>query len=74
MYFIAIFLPPVAVLMCGKPGQALLNCLLTLCLVFPGSIHACLVVGQTEADRRLDRSIRAADKQAERLIQAQRAQ
>ena len=35
-YIIAIFLPPLAVFLCGKPLQALLNILLTLLFWVPG--------------------------------------
>jgi uncharacterized membrane protein YqaE (UPF0057 family) len=58
-YFLAIILPPVAVLLCGKPLQALLNLLLTLLLWIPGAIHACLVVHDFHADRRAKRIIEA---------------
>ncbi|MFZ4779617.1 MAG: YqaE/Pmp3 family membrane protein, partial [Terrimicrobiaceae bacterium] len=30
-YLLAIILPPLAVLLCGKPFQAVLNLILTLC-------------------------------------------
>lgn len=52
MILLAILLPPVAVLLCGKPVQALLNILLCLLLWFPGIIHAVLVVNARNADRR----------------------
>lgn len=51
MYFIAVLFPPLAVLLCGKPVQALLNCVLTLFLWIPGIIHACMVVSQYNADK-----------------------
>ena len=54
-YLIAILLPPLAVLLCGKPIQALLSVLLTLCFYVPGLIHAILVVSSYEADRRTER-------------------
>ena len=44
MDLLALILPPVAVLLCGKPVQALLNLVLALMLWFPGAIHAFLVV------------------------------
>lgn len=44
LYLLAILLPPVAVLFCGKPFQAMLNLILTLCFWVPGAIHAVLVV------------------------------
>ena len=46
MYLVAIILPPLAVLFCGKPFQAILNCFLTLCFYVPGLIHAILVVSE----------------------------
>jgi len=58
-YLLAILLPPVAVLMCGKPAQALLNCVLTVCLWVPGMIHAILVVSSYQADKRNERLIEA---------------
>lgn len=58
-YLLAIVLPPVAVLLCGKPGQALLNVLLTILGWIPGVIHACLVVGSYQADQRTNRIVRS---------------
>ena len=58
LYPLAILLPPVAVLRCGKPGQALLNVILTLCLWVPGALHALLVVTSHRADQRADRVVR----------------
>lgn len=66
MYILAILLPPVAVLMCGKPGQALLNFFLTLLLWVPGAIHAIMVVSAKKADDRME-------KQTKALINAQQA-
>jgi len=50
---LAIFLPPVAVLMCGKPVSALINLLLCFCFVIPGIIHAVYIVNQSDQDRRM---------------------
>lgn len=52
MYFLAVVLPPVAVLMAGKPVQALLNLLLTILGWVPGMIHAVLVVKDKKDDKR----------------------
>lgn len=49
-YFLAVVCPPLAVLMCGKPGQCVLNLLLCLCVLVPGIIHALCVVASAEAD------------------------
>jgi uncharacterized membrane protein YqaE (UPF0057 family) len=58
-YLIAILLPPIAVLLCGKPIQALLNLLLTLLFFIPGMIHAILVVHDYYEDRRTKKVVRA---------------
>ena len=59
IYIVAIFLPPLAVLLCGKPGKAALNLLLTLLFWIPGVIHALMVVAEHKADKRADRIIKA---------------
>ena len=61
-YFLAIILPPVAVLLCGKPIQFLLNIILTILGWIPGVIHAILVVHSHLADKRTDRIIKAVSK------------
>lgn len=52
LYLLAILLPPLAVLLTGKPVQALLNLVLTAFLWVPGVVHAILVVNGHHADRR----------------------
>jgi len=59
LYLLAILLPPVAVLICGRPMQAVLNLLLTLFFWLPGAVHAVLVVNDHLADKRADRIVRA---------------
>ena len=51
-YFLAIILPPLAALLCGKPIQALLNLILTLLGWVPGVIHALFIVHSHLADKR----------------------
>jgi uncharacterized membrane protein YqaE (UPF0057 family) len=58
-YLLCLILPPVAVLMKGKPIQALLNLVLTICLWIPGVIHAFMVVNAARADKRNDKLIKA---------------
>ncbi|MDN4059895.1 YqaE/Pmp3 family membrane protein [Massilia sp. YIM B02769] len=53
--FLAIILPPLAILLCGKPFQALLNIILTMCFWLPGMIHALFVVHGHKADKRTER-------------------
>lgn len=53
LYLLAIVLPPLAVLLVGKPFQALLNLILTLFFWLPGAIHAVLVVHDKKADDRM---------------------
>jgi uncharacterized membrane protein YqaE (UPF0057 family) len=55
LYLLAILLPPVAVLFCGKPVQFFLNIILTLCFYLPGAAHAVLVVNSHLADKRAER-------------------
>lgn len=64
LYLVAILLPPLAVLIAGKPFQAVLNFVLTLLLWVPGVIHALFVVHNHYADKRTDRMIRAMRKDA----------
>lgn len=59
MYLLAILLPPVAVLLCGKPVQAVLNVILTVLFWVPGVIHAILVVNEHKADKRIEKLIKA---------------
>ncbi|PEP48739.1 MULTISPECIES: YqaE/Pmp3 family membrane protein [Bacillus] len=62
MYLLAILFPPLAVLLCEKPFQAIINFFLTLIVWVPGVIHAILVVNDKKADRRFEKQIRAYDK------------
>ncbi|TVY09179.1 YqaE/Pmp3 family membrane protein [Paenibacillus cremeus] len=57
MYILAILLPPVAVLFCGKPIQAVLNLILTLFFWIPGVIHAILVVNERKQDKRMEKMV-----------------
>lgn len=55
MYLVAVVLPPLAVLLVGKPVQAILNLILTLFFWLPGALHAILVVSEKKADNRMRR-------------------
>ncbi len=63
IYILAIFLPPLAVLLVGKPVQALLNVVLTLLFWIPGVIHALMVVNSAQADKRTNKLIKEMRKQ-----------
>ncbi|MBD3220349.1 YqaE/Pmp3 family membrane protein [bacterium] len=58
-YLLAIVLPPLAVLLCGKPLMAVLNLLLTIAGILPGIIHALFVVNSHHADKRNRQLVRA---------------
>ena len=60
-YLLAILLPPVAVLLCGRPVTALLNLVLTLLGWIPGMIHALVIVA--DYNKRTDRVVAAMQKQ-----------
>ena len=62
LYLLAIILPPVAVLLCGKPIQAILNLFLTLFFYFPGAVHAVLVVHDSKEEKRTRRILREMNK------------
>jgi uncharacterized membrane protein YqaE (UPF0057 family) len=57
LYLVAILLPPLAVLLAGKPFQALINVVLTLMIWIPGVIHALFVVNNYYADKRTQRVV-----------------
>ncbi len=62
-YLIAILLPPLAVFLCAKPIQALLNIILTLMFWVPGVIHALFVVHSHLADKRTQKIVDAIEDQ-----------
>jgi len=65
-YLLAILLPPIAVLLCGRPLQALLNLVLTLIFWVPGAVHAVLIVNQYEENARAGRIIAAIERRPSR--------
>ena len=67
-YLLAIILPPAAVLLCGKPIQAILNLVLTLCFWIPGVVHALFVVNSHLADVRAEKMIAAVKQETMRFI------
>jgi uncharacterized membrane protein YqaE (UPF0057 family) len=59
LYLIAVLLPPLAVLLCGKPFQAILNLVLVFITIYVGAlIHALFVVHNHYADQRQERLLR----------------
>ena len=63
-YILAILIPPLAVFLCGKPIQALINIVLWFCGILPGIIHALFVVHNHLADKRTDRIVKAINEKA----------
>ena len=59
LYLLALLLPPVAVFICGKPVQGLINIVLCLFLWVPGIIHALFVVHNHHEDKRTDKIVKA---------------
>ena len=55
LYFVAMVLPPLAVLFTGRKTAAILNIPLTLAGWLPGVLHAVLVVNEHKADQRARR-------------------
>jgi uncharacterized membrane protein YqaE (UPF0057 family) len=54
LYLLAFFIPPLAVLLAGKPFKAILNLVLTLFFWLPGFIHALIVINQDNKDKRME--------------------
>ncbi len=70
-YLLAIILPPLSVLLCGRPLQAILNLVLTLFFWLPGVVHALFVVADYKAEkraRRIERAVYAAGAANARLV------
>ena len=65
-YFLAIICPPLAVILCGKPIQAILAFFLWLFFWVPGSIYALFVVSGSKADSRNKKLIKAMEKAADK--------
>ncbi|GIO68046.1 YqaE/Pmp3 family membrane protein [Paenibacillus sp. JTLBN-2024] len=63
MRYLLCFLPPLAVLSCGKLGQFILSIILTCIGYVPGVIHAILVVNAYKADQRTEKIVRAIENQ-----------
>ncbi|WP_143018929.1 YqaE/Pmp3 family membrane protein [Natribacillus halophilus] len=55
LYLLGVILPPVALLVVGKPFQAILNLFLLLLFWIPAAVHAIFVVHEVKADRRAKR-------------------
>ena len=60
LYVLAILLPPLAILLCGKPFQAVIALVLQITLLgwIPAAIWALLVVNNHLADKRTNRLIK----------------
>lgn len=58
-FILALVVPPLAVLLCGRPIAALFNILLCLCGGIPGILHAMYVVAEYKADQRMETVIRS---------------
>jgi uncharacterized membrane protein YqaE (UPF0057 family) len=70
-YFLCIFCPPLAVLLCGKPFSAIAALFLWFCFWLPGSIYAFVVVSSHKADkraRRIERAILSRPIQVQALV------
>jgi len=52
-YLLAIILPPLSVLIEGKPFQAIINFFLCLLFYFPGAVHAILIVMENKKRKEL---------------------
>ena len=62
MYLLAILLPPIAVLLVGRPMLALLNLVLSCFLYVPGIVHALFMVHSKKSDKRHKELLSAMEK------------
>lgn len=65
LYVLALLLPPLAMLLCGKPFQAAVSLILQITVIgwLPAAIWALFVVNNHYADRRADRMMDALARQ-----------
>ena len=64
MFLLAILLPPVAMLMVGRPMEAVI-CLILQLTVFgwlPAAIWACFMVNSHQTEKRLERMVKQSQK------------
>lgn len=59
MRWVLCLIPPLAVLSCRRPGQFVISVILTLLMYLPGFIHALIVVGSYEGNKREQRILEA---------------
>jgi len=76
LYVLAVLLPPVALLLCGKPFQAIFALVLQVTVLgwLPAAIWALFVVNNHYADRRAARVIRAMERERRTLERTRRPQ
>lgn len=65
LYVLALLLPPLAMLLCGKPFQAVVSLILQITVIgwLPAAIWALFVVNNHYADRRANRMLDALARQ-----------
>jgi hypothetical protein len=68
MFLVAILVPPLAMLLVGKPFQAILCLVLQISVIgwIPAAVWPCLVVNGHQADQRTERLLRETRKAAQR--------
>lgn len=59
LYLVAILLPPLAVVLAGKPQKLVTNTLLTLLMWLPGIVHAWVTINRAKQERRDKRLVAA---------------
>lgn len=66
MRLLCLFLPPIAVLIAGKPIQALINLLLCFLLWIPAVIHSWGVVSDYKAEQLMKKQVKLQSKMSEK--------
>ena len=66
--FFAIFFPPLAVLMTGRIGAFLFNCILTMMGWLPGVLHAFYIIRQNEEGGRHNEQMKSLREQKDLMM------
>lgn len=70
LYILAVVLPPLAVVLAGKPQKFLTSLILTILFWVPGIIHAWIAINRANGERRDHRLLKAQRKENDRVIKA----
>ena len=74
LYILAVILPPLAVILAGRPQKFLTSLVLTILFWVPGIVHAWVTISRANRDRHDKKLLKAQAKETDRLITALKQQ